>query len=44
MKTSKIFLLLIFAIGIFTSFQAKSQAEVIFDKRVTFNDRTGRCF
>ena len=34
----------IFAICILSSFQAKSQAEVIFDKVVTFKDKNGGVF
>lgn len=44
MKVSKVFLLMFFAFGIFSSFQAKSQAEVIFDNVITFKDANGDIF
>ena len=44
MRTIKLGFLLVFVCGIFSSFQAKSQAEVIFDKVIIFKDGEGSIF
>jgi hypothetical protein len=44
MKASKVFLIVLLAVGVSSSFQARSQAEVIFDNVVTFTDGNGEVF